>query len=81
MKPTARNTFVIEIDAHLPDNEELSAVSRWLNLQHAGKELIPLDEKCSQEHKDAAWHLHACHRFRAKFSINKQGHWKFIKML
>jgi hypothetical protein len=81
MKSIARNTFVVEIDAHLPDNEELRAVQRWLNLQHAGKELIPLSEKCSEAHKEAAWHLHACHRMRLKFRINKQGHWKFIKML
>jgi len=80
MKSTAKNTFVAEVSVSLPPDQELS-LNRWLNLQHAGKELIPLNEKCSQEHKDAAWHLHKCRRYRMKFEINKKGEWKFIRAL
>ena len=60
--PTATNRFEIVVDAHL-DERQKSFINRWLNLQYDGRELIPLDVKCSQEHQDASWAACACRRF------------------
>jgi len=80
MKSTARNTFVAEMDVCLPENDK-QALNRWLNFQHTGKELIPFTEKVSEELKEATYTLYRGRKYRMKFEINKNGDWKFIKVL
>ena len=80
MKSLTKNTFVAEVNISLPCEGKVE-LNRWLNLQHTGKELISLTEKVSREHKEAAYALHRCRRYRMKFRINKRGDWKLMKVL
>lgn len=79
MKPTARNTFTIRQGVHLNDGPERTAAFRWINLQHAGKELIPLDEKVSTPHKDAAYAVCRGRIVDLTFEVTKDGDWKLLK--
>ena len=73
---SAKNIFIAEVSISLPHNCE---AERWLNLQHYGKESIPLHIKCSKEHVDAAYNLHRVRKINLKFKINKNGDWKLVK--
>ena len=78
--PTATNRVVIEMDAHIPEDKR-GPLYRWINLQHAGSELIPLDAKTTKEHRDAAHAMCRCRRYSAEFKIDKQSDLKFVKFV
>ncbi len=78
-KSLASNRFSVIVGVSLPRyGQATNAVNRWLNVQHDGRELIPLNEKCSQKHKDAAWQLHMGRMIKLTFEVNKDGLWKLI---
>ena len=79
MKSTTNNRFVAEVSVSLPHN--ISRVHRWLNVQHTGKETLPLDKRASKKHQDAAWRLHMCRRYKMEFEVDKKGNWTFVKIL
>jgi hypothetical protein len=81
-KPEVSNIFTVEADLHLGYNsKESTQLNRWLCVQHDGREQIPMNEKVPQALQDAAWHIYASHRFTLEFEMNKQGHWKFRRVL
>lgn len=79
MKPTARKTFTIRQGIHLSEGPDRSAAFRWINLQHAGKELIPLTESVSNAHRDAAYALVRGRVVDLTFETDKDGNWKLLK--
>lgn len=76
-KSIATNKFTVYISVSLPEPRE--NCNRWLNLQHAGKELIPFKEKINPEHKEAAYRMHVPKTLRLSFEILKDGSWKLIE--
>jgi hypothetical protein len=70
----------IEIDISLNAGTD-PTVFEWLNIAHAGKPLIPLDEPVSAEHKEAAHHLGMCHRITVllELEISDRGEVRLIK--
>jgi hypothetical protein len=51
---------------------------RWLNKQHTGAEIVPLDTKVSEEHREATYAFHRSTRLRLEFAINKKGEIRLI---
>lgn len=76
-KSIATNKFTVYVAVGLPEPKE--NYNRWLNLQYAGKEVIPFKEKVSPEHKEAAYKMHIHKTLMLSFEILKNGSWKLIK--
>ena len=72
------NQFEVTVSAGL-EGLNRQNIFRWINTQHDGRELIPLDEKCSKKHQDAAWNAVKYRIFVLTIEVNKNGSWKLIK--
>ena len=79
MKSLRKNTFTIRQIVHLGDTEQRSNAFRWLNYQYTKKELVPLNKKITEAHKDASYALVRCRMVDLTFKIDKSGSWKLIK--
>ena len=49
-----------------------------VNQKYYGKKQVPLDVSVSQEHKDAAWHVHCCRRVPIKVRLYEDGSFETI---
>jgi hypothetical protein len=71
----------IEIDISLNAGTDPAAFE-WLNIAHAGKPLIPLDEPVSAEHKESAHNLGMRQRITVvlELEISDRGDVRLIKV-
>jgi len=79
MKSTLKpNQFEVVTSVSMEGFSE-NRIFRWINLQYEGRELIPLNVKCSKKHQDAAWKVKMSRAVILTFEVNKNGSWKLIK--
>ena len=75
------NQFVAEVNIPFPCGDTGRELEQWINIQHAGKNQIPLDEEVSEEHTNAHHCLHSTRKISVLVEVKKDGNWKFLKIL
>lgn len=75
------NQFIAQVNVPFPYGDVGGRLERWVNKEHAGKPLIPLEEEVSEEHTDAHHRLHASHTVSVLVEVDKDGSWEFIEVL
>jgi hypothetical protein len=55
------------------DEEQKEGARRWLNLQHTGEELVPLENKVKKELKNSHYRMNAFHNLRCDVELSKEG--------
>jgi hypothetical protein len=73
------NRIKTTVDIHLNGYERIQAF-RWLNVQHTGKESMPVEVKCSAKHQDAGYALCRVNRVEIELELKKNGTYKVVKV-
>jgi len=74
------NRFLVEVSIPFPSGTEGQRVEQWLNMQHAGKPQIPLDEEVSEAHRQSHHNLHMSRRAEVLVEVDEGGNWKLLEI-
>jgi hypothetical protein len=72
------NQFSVRVNIPFPNGLSGESLMKWFNLQNFGTEFVSKNRKISEEQKERAWKLHACHAYKFVFQITEEGDWMFI---